>query len=62
MKIILLFDSDRMENVYREYHLDDVTDTKLRDGQMCKIAFCHPDHGEQMMSKVCEMLTDKSLT
>ena len=32
MKVILLFDSDKLENVYREYHLDE----KLR------IAFCHP--------------------
>ncbi len=61
MKVILLFDGDKLENVYREYELTDDTDEKLRDGQMCKIAFCHPDHGEQMMAKTCEMLSDESL-
>ena len=62
MKVILLFDSDKMENVYREYYLDDDTDDKLRAGQMCKISFCHPDHGEQLMAKTCEMLSEESLT
>ncbi len=61
MKVILLFDSDKSENIYREYNLDDDMDEKLRDGKMCKIAFCHPNHGEQMMIKTCEMLTDESL-
>ena len=61
MRIILLFDSDRLENVYREYTLSDDTDEKLRNGQMCKVSFCHPDHGEEFVSKTCEMLSEESL-
>lgn len=59
MIITLFFDSDRLENCYRQYTLDN--DEDLRNGKMVKIAFCHPDHGEQMMSKTCEMLSEESV-
>ena len=56
MKIILLFDSDRLDNCYREYELQDEIegiDGKMRD-KLVTITFCHPDHGEIMEMKVVD--------
>lgn len=50
MKVILLFDSDKMENAYREYTIS--ADKELRDGACLSIRFCHPSHGELMNAKI----------
>lgn len=60
MKVIILFDGDKLDNIYREYDLD--YDEELRDGKMVKISFCHPSHGEQIVAKCVEMLSEESLT
>lgn len=51
MKIILLFDSDKLDNCYREYELIKGADDGLRKGERVSITFCHPDHGEVFMVK-----------
>lgn len=51
MKVILLFDSDKPENSYREYELLDTADDALRKGEWCDITFCHPAHGEVFIQK-----------
>ncbi len=52
MRVILLFDSDTIEGVYREYTLQDDLDEKLRKGKRISIKFCHPFFGEMMIAKV----------
>ena len=52
MKIILLFDSDRLDNRYREYELLDDADEALRKGEWANLTFCHPDHGEVFIAKI----------
>ncbi len=51
MKVILLFDSDKLENVYREYTLHENIDKELREGKRVSIKFCHPFHGEVMIAQ-----------
>ncbi|KKM26222.1 hypothetical protein LCGC14_1586900 [marine sediment metagenome] len=52
MKVILLFDSDKLDNCYREYMLRDSFDEDLRSGKYGCIEFCHPDNGEVMLASV----------
>ena len=51
MKVILLFDSDKLDNRYREYELAGGADDMLRKGKWFSITFCHPDHGEVMIAR-----------
>ena len=46
MKLIVLFDSDKLDNCYRVYELSEVNDSDLRKGKWLRITICHPDHGE----------------
>lgn len=46
MKVILLFDSDKLKNCYKEYTLLGEFDKDLREGKWCSVTFCHPDFGE----------------
>ncbi len=50
MKVILLFDSDKPDNRYREYTLNDSVDGAISNGDHIVVEFCHPDHGEIMMA------------
>ena len=52
MKIILLFDSDKTKNIYREYELSDGLDKELRKGGRITATFCHPNSGEVMEFKL----------
>lgn len=54
MKIILLFDSDKLKNCYREYELIKGADEDLRKGKWVSIAFCHPNHGEILSVKIAD--------
>ena len=56
MKLILLFDSDKLGNCYREYELD--YDKQLRAGGAVSVSFCHPDHGEVMQAKAHDELSE----
>ena len=51
MKVILLFDSDKLENRCREYELSNSITKDLREGKKVSITFCHPLHGEIMIAK-----------
>ena len=47
MKIILLFDTEMLENRYRIYELSDELDKVLCENrEEIDITFCHPDMGE----------------
>ncbi len=51
MKVILLFDGDKLENRYREYELSNSFAKDLCEGKKVSITFCHPFHGEIMVAK-----------
>ncbi len=50
MKVILLFDSDKLDNCYREYMLNETVDEAISNGDHVTIEFCHPKHGEIMIA------------
>lgn len=52
MKVIFLFDSDKLDNCYRYYSLSDTIVKSLREGKEVTLTFCHPAYGEVMMAKV----------
>lgn len=54
MKVILLFDSDKLDNCYREYELHEGADEALRKGKWVSMTICHPDHGEVFVAKVAD--------
>lgn len=52
MKIILLFDSDKLDNCYRYYSLNDDIAKALLEGSMITITFCYPEYGEIMIADI----------
>lgn len=52
MKIILLFDSinpsDKLDNCYRTYELNEKLSDALIAGKSISIMFCNPDKGDEV--------------
>ena len=46
MKVVLLFDDDKLDNVYRIYTVNDNLRKNLADGGQVSITVMHPKYGE----------------
>lgn len=52
MKVILLFDIDKLDNTYREYELTEYMVKELQKGKKISISFRHPEFAEEFNAKL----------